>query len=177
MAVDSSMMLLIKSNMLGDGEPDLGEKLLHAFLTQLLESGSLPARVICMNTGIFLTTQGSSMQDLMERFESAGSEILSCGTCLEYYKRADRLAVGKPTNMRDTVKAMLTFEKVLQPKNNAALIEPDLTEIATALKVERRRPRRPKETSICRLPGYRFCRIMRWVPYLARVTSQLMTSL
>jgi selenium metabolism protein YedF len=115
MAVDDSLLLSIRSNMLGDGEPDLGEKLMHAFLTQLLESGSVPARIICMNTGIFLTTEGSSMQDLMRRFESAGSEILSCGTCLEYYKRADRLAVGKPTNMRDTVNALLTFEKVLQP--------------------------------------------------------------
>ena len=115
MAVDNSMLLLIKSSMLGDGEPDLGEKLLGAFLTQLLESGSIPARIICMNTGIFLTTEGSSMQDLMKRFESKGSEILSCGTCLEYYKRSDRLVVGKPTNMRDTVNALLTFQKVLQP--------------------------------------------------------------
>jgi len=115
MAVDSSLLLLLKSSMLGDGEPDLGEKLLRAFLTQLLESGSIPARIIFMNTGIFLTTEGSSMQDLIEQFEAQSSEILSCGTCLEYYRRADRLIVGKPTNMRDTVNALLNFEKILQP--------------------------------------------------------------
>lgn len=115
MAVDSSLLLLIKSSMLGDGEPVLGEKLLGSFLTQLLESGSTPARIICMNTGIFLTTEGSSMQDLMNRFESQGSEILSCGTCLEYYKRANRLVIGKPTNMHDTVQALLNFKKILQP--------------------------------------------------------------
>jgi len=115
MAVDASLLLLIKSSMLGEGEPDLGEKLLRVFLLQLLETGSVPARIICMNTGIFLTTEGSSMQDLMERFASAGSKILSCGTCLEYYGRADRLVVGEPTNMRDTVQALLNFEKILQP--------------------------------------------------------------
>jgi selenium metabolism protein YedF len=115
MAVDGSLLLLIKSSVFGEGEPDLGEKLMGAFLTQLLESGSVPARIICMNTGIFLTTEGSSMKDLMSRFESEGSEILSCGTCLEYYKRADRLVIGKPTNMRDTVQALLDFEKILQP--------------------------------------------------------------
>ena len=114
MTVNTSILLLIKSSMLGEGEPDLGEKLLRAFLTQLLESGSLPARIICMNSGIFLTTEGSAMLDLMTQFESQGSEILSCGTCLEYYKRKDRLVVGKPTNMRDTVKALLEFDKVLQ---------------------------------------------------------------
>ena len=115
MAVDRSLMLLIKSSMLGEGEPDLGEKLLSAFLAQLLESGSVPARIVCMNTGIFLTTEGSSMRDLMSRFDAQGSEILSCGTCLEYYKRSDRLVVGKPTNMRDTVQALLEFPTVLQP--------------------------------------------------------------
>lgn len=115
MAVDAGLLLILKSTMMGDAEPDLGEKLLRGFLTQLLESGSIPARIICMNTGIFLTTEGSSLQDLMAQFQSLGSEILSCGTCLGYYKRKDRLVVGKPTNMRDTVQALLTFEKILQP--------------------------------------------------------------
>jgi selenium metabolism protein YedF len=115
MPVDSSLLLLIRSSALGDGEPDLGEKLLRAFLSQLLESGSIPARIICMNSGIFLTTEASPVEDLMRQFESHGSQILSCGTCLEYFKRADRLVVGKPTNMRDTVKALLDFNKILQP--------------------------------------------------------------
>jgi selenium metabolism protein YedF len=115
MAVDTSLLLILKSSMLGDGEPDLGEKLLRAFLAQLLESGSIPARIICMNAGIFLTTEGSPMRELMEQFASLGSEILSCGTCLAYYGRTDRLVVGKPTNMRDTVQALLNFQKVLQP--------------------------------------------------------------
>ena len=114
MAVNRSMLLLIKSSMLGEGEPDLGEKLLRAYLSQLLEAGSIPAKIICMNSGIFLTTEGSGVLDLLGQFQSQGSEILSCGTCLEYYKRKDRLAVGKPTNMRDTVGALLEFDKVLQ---------------------------------------------------------------
>jgi selenium metabolism protein YedF len=114
MAIDNSMLLLIKSSMLGEGEPDLGEKLLRAFLAQLLESGSIPARIIFMNSGIFLTTEGSSMLDLITQFASLGSEILSCGTCLDYYKRKDRLVVGKSTNMRDSVQALLNSDKILQ---------------------------------------------------------------
>ena len=115
MAVDESLLLMIQSSLLGDGEPDLGEKLMRAFLTQLLELGSIPARIICMNSGIFLTTTDSPVEDLMKQFESLGSEILSCGTCLAYFKRTDRLVVGEPTNMRDTVQALLTFKKILQP--------------------------------------------------------------
>jgi hypothetical protein len=51
----------------------------------------------------------------MCRFEELGSEILSCGTCLDYYERRDKLAVGVPTNMRATVDAMLSYDKVLRP--------------------------------------------------------------
>ena len=115
MHVDKDLLLLLKSSGLGDGEPDLGEKLLRAFLTQLLQSDSVSARVICMNSGIFLTTEGSPVLDLMRQFEKQGSEVLTCGTCLDDYDRKDRLQVGRPTNMRDTVESILTFGKVLQP--------------------------------------------------------------
>jgi len=84
-------------------------------LSELLESGTLPARVICMNTGIFYTTEGSPVLDLMEQLEAAGTEIRSCGTCLAYYGRADQLKVGAVGNMRETVRAMQSARKVLQP--------------------------------------------------------------
>lgn len=115
MTVDSDLLLLIKSSSLGDGEPDLGEKLMQAFLMTLLEKGDLPARIIFMNSGVFLTTEGSSIVAILQEFEAGGSELLSCGTCLEYYKRKDKLTIGKPTNMAETVDAMLRFPKVLSP--------------------------------------------------------------
>jgi len=115
MSADKDTLLILKSSTLGDGEPDLGEKLLVAFLTQLLETGVIPARIICLNSGVFLTTGGSAAADLLQQFSENGSTILSCGTCLEYYGRTDKLVVGEPTNMRDTVEAMLEFKRVLQP--------------------------------------------------------------
>jgi selenium metabolism protein YedF len=115
MTVDNDLLLLITSSGLGDGEPDLGEKLMGAFLTQLLETGPAPARVIFMNSGVFLTTEGSAVLPQLSRLEALGSELLSCGTCLEYYGRKEQLVVGRPTNMRDTVEALRTFGRVLRP--------------------------------------------------------------
>jgi len=112
-AVDNDLLLILASSGLGHGEPDLGEKLLTTFLNVLFESGSIPARIVCVNSGIFLTTEGSPVIDLMRKFADAGAEILSCGTCLEYFDRKDKLLIGQPTNMRDTVDAMLKFKKVL----------------------------------------------------------------
>ena len=115
MNLDKDTLLVLRSAALGEGEPDLGEKLLGAFLSELLKSGTLPAKIICMNTGIFLTTEGSPVLDIMEQLEAAGVEIKSCGTCLAYYGRTDRLEVGAEGNMRETVRAMQSARKVLQP--------------------------------------------------------------
>ncbi len=111
----SGLLLLIESAGVGDGEPDLGEKLMKAFLTQLLELGSLPAKAIFMNTGVFLTTEGSPVAEQLRSLAAAGCEISSCGTCLDYYDRRDKLIVGEPGNMKDTVRALLESDKVLRP--------------------------------------------------------------
>lgn len=115
MALNKDFLLVIESSGVGDGEPDLGERLMKAFLSVLLESEERPARIICMNSGIFLTTEGSTVLDLLKQYEQQGTEILSCGTCLDYYGRSDRLRVGRPTNMRETVDALLNYKKVLRP--------------------------------------------------------------
>jgi selenium metabolism protein YedF len=115
MPVDNNLLLLLKSNMLGEGEPDLGEKLLKAWLEQLRESGLIPAKVICLNSGIFLTTEGSPVIDLLKKFEQKAAKIYSCGTCLNYYGRTEKLIIGEPTNMKDTVSNMLAFKKILSP--------------------------------------------------------------
>ena len=115
MAIGKDLLLVLDSSGFGDGEPDLGEKLIKAFLTVLLESGDLPARIICMNSGIYLTIRDSPVIEVMKGFAEQGSEILSCGTCLEYYGKKDDLAVGQPTTMKDTVKALLEFKRVLKP--------------------------------------------------------------
>ena len=73
MDLNKDLLLVIDSSGLGDGEPDLGERLMKAFLNVLFESGDLPARIICMNSGIFLTTEGSPVLDILKGYEDAGN--------------------------------------------------------------------------------------------------------
>jgi len=115
MPLNHDFLLVIDSAGLGDGEPDLGEKLMKAFLNMLLESGELPAKIVFMNSGVFLTTEGSPVLELLARYAEAGTALLSCGTCLDYYGRKEKLRVGAPTNMRDTVQALLQFGKIVKP--------------------------------------------------------------
>ena len=115
MNIDKDLMVFLGSSQVGDGEPDLGNKLMDSFLKMRLDSGKIPDRIVGMNSGIFLTTEGSPVIESMQKFEQAGTEILSCGTCLAYFKREDKLLVGQPTNMKNTVEAMLKYKKILSP--------------------------------------------------------------
>ncbi|UCE66125.1 MAG: sulfurtransferase-like selenium metabolism protein YedF [Candidatus Zixiibacteriota bacterium] len=115
MKVNDDLLILLKSSGVGDVEPDLAAKLMNSFLNELLKTGSLPAKIICMGTGIFLTTDGSPVHEILDKFTQNGTEILSCGTCLEYYERTDKLVIGNATNMEQTVKDMLSYGKILAP--------------------------------------------------------------
>lgn len=115
MPINNDLLLILKSSGIGDGELDLGEKLTKAFLSSLYDSGEIPSKIIFINSGIFLTTHGSQVEEILIKYQDSGTEILSCGTCLDYYKRKDKLIIGQPTNMNDTVKAMLNYKKILAP--------------------------------------------------------------
>lgn len=106
MPIDKDFLLVLKSNCPGEGEPDLGEKLMKSFLEVIYNTGNLPAKIICLNSGIFLTTEGSPVREVVEKMDAAGVEINSCTTCLNYHKRMEKMFVGKASDMRETVMAM-----------------------------------------------------------------------
>lgn len=115
MKINKDLLLILKSSGIADSEPDLGVKLMNSFLNVLFETGSLPAKIICMGTAVFLTTEDSPIGEILNEFARNGTEILSCGTCLEYYGRTDKLIIGDITNMKETVGAMLNYKKILSP--------------------------------------------------------------
>ena len=59
-----------------------------------------------LNRGVYLTTKGSEVLDMIEQLERDGVEILSCGACLDYYGLNDDLVVGSVTNMYSNVEIM-----------------------------------------------------------------------
>ena len=109
----ASPTLLIGSRHMGRSADELGAILMRAFLKTLMESPTLPERIFFINSGILLTTTGSENLEAIRDLESRGTEILSCGTCLDYYGRKDDLAVGSVTNMYDIVEALLTSGRVV----------------------------------------------------------------
>jgi len=108
-------VLLIAKDEFGQGPSDLGGVLMRSFLKVLGGSEARPERAIFMNAGVRLTTEGSEVLDDIQALEDAGVEILSCGTCLDYFGLKEKLKIGKPTNMNETVAALMTADHVVCP--------------------------------------------------------------
>ncbi|HHV17294.1 MAG TPA: sulfurtransferase-like selenium metabolism protein YedF [Thermoanaerobacterales bacterium] len=97
--IDGSYTVLISKDTFGEGARELGKLLLKNYLYTLLEMNLLPSSLLFVNKGVNLTTEGSGVIDILKQLEKKGVEILSCGTCLDYYNLKDKLSVGSATNM------------------------------------------------------------------------------
>ncbi|GAB4255741.1 MAG: sulfurtransferase-like selenium metabolism protein YedF [Deferrisomatales bacterium] len=104
--------LLILSDRVGP-EPELGAVLMRAFLSTLTQASRRPEKLLFLNRGVHLTTEDSPVLDVLGEVERAGVEILSCGTCLEFFGKRDRLAVGRVSNMYDTVETLTGTHRVV----------------------------------------------------------------
>ena len=52
---------------------------------------------------------------IQKELEAQGVEILTCGTCLNFYGLTDKLAVGGVTNMYTIVEKLASAGKVIKP--------------------------------------------------------------
>ncbi len=100
---------------MGEGDPQLGRKLLSTFLQKLAESDTKIDMVGCVNSGVYLTTEGSTVIDSLKLIESKGARIASCGTCLDHLGLRDKLLIGEVGTMDGTVKVMTQADKIIRP--------------------------------------------------------------
>ena len=90
---------LIDSEFLGSGDEELGKILIKGFLSTLIELDPLPDKLIFLNSGVKLTSVYDDSVEVIKELEEKGVDVLSCGTCLDYYDIMDELKVGSVSNM------------------------------------------------------------------------------
>lgn len=98
--VPAGVVYFITTNSLGQGSPDLGAVLMRSLMVTLSEQQP-PKALLLLNTGVYLAAEGSPVLEQLQKLAGAGTEILACGTCLDYYKLKEKLAVGVVSNMYD----------------------------------------------------------------------------
>ena len=110
-----NIVVAISGNTMGSGEDELGKNLLKGFIYALSTQEKLPKTVVFYNAGVFMTTEGSEALEDLKAMEEKGVEILSCGACLDYYKRKEKLEVGSVSNMYVIVEKLMKASHVVRP--------------------------------------------------------------
>lgn len=98
--------IFISSDKMGKGNDELGDVLIKGFIYTLTEAKPYPKYIVLVNSGVKLTTENQATVDNLKILEEGGTEILSCGTCLDYYDVKEKLQVGSVTNMYAIVDIM-----------------------------------------------------------------------
>ena len=114
-AAKKKTVVVVSADHMGEGSEELGRILIKGFLFALTQQEHLPSTVLFYNGGAKLTTEGSASLEDLKTLEANGVEILTCGTCLDYYGLKDKLAVGGVTNMYVIVEKQMQADLVLRP--------------------------------------------------------------
>lgn len=97
--VDENFVIAIQSEHMGRGDDKLAKILIKSFIYTVRETKPYPNTMVFFNSGVKLTVEGSEVLDDLKALEEAGVEIISCGTCLDYFNLKDKLSVGNISNM------------------------------------------------------------------------------
>ena len=112
---EEKLVVVVSSDRMGAGNDDLGKVLIKGFIFAITQLDQLPKTMLFYNGGATLTAEGSDSLEDLKHLEEQGVEILTCGTCLNYYGLSDKLQVGSVTNMYSIVEKMAGADKIIRP--------------------------------------------------------------
>ncbi len=108
-------VIAIDGAVMGRGDDKLGTILMKSFLYAVSQQEQLPRTMLFYNGGAKLTVEGSPALEDIKSMEAQGVEVLTCGTCLDFYGLSNQLAVGSVTNMYAIVEKLSQAAKVIKP--------------------------------------------------------------
>jgi len=107
-----NVVLYVGSESIGSGDCDLGKKLMDNFISNIENMEQLPFSIIFVNSGVFLSTSNENTVNSLQKLDKV--EIISCGTCLEYFNLEDDLRVGEITDAYTVMKKLFDADKVIR---------------------------------------------------------------
>ena len=108
-------VIAIASDCMGNGDDQLGATLMKGFIYAVSQQNELPSAMLFYNSGAKLTAEGAVTVEDLKNLEAQGVEILTCGTCANFFGLEGKQAVGSITNMYVIVEKLTSAAKVIRP--------------------------------------------------------------
>jgi selenium metabolism protein YedF len=113
--VNGDYVVCLKSNLMGDGDPDLGKLLMETFMENLKLQDHLPTHVVMYNSGVKLAMKESPVCSSLSELEEMGCRIMLCGTCIDHYNLQYEIGVGMISNMVSITEILVRTGHVVTP--------------------------------------------------------------
>lgn len=108
-------VIVISSDMMGNGDEELGRLLMKAFIHTATTLENFPEKIIFYNSGVMLTAEGSGVNDDLDLLEKKGCKILICGTCVNYFNIKDKIKTGTISNMYEIAESLNSAPRIIRP--------------------------------------------------------------
>jgi selenium metabolism protein YedF len=113
-AAPQTTVVVLASDRMGEGDPALGDVLMRAFFQSLVQM-PVPQKMLFYNRGVFLALNDSPVLPELRGLQDLGVGLLVCGTCLDFYKVRERLAVGQVSNMFAILETQMQADRLIRP--------------------------------------------------------------
>eukprot|EP01028_Stygiella_incarcerata_P002587 TRINITY_DN1483_c0_g2_i1.p1 TRINITY_DN1483_c0_g2~~TRINITY_DN1483_c0_g2_i1.p1 ORF type:complete len:550 (-),score=174.30 TRINITY_DN1483_c0_g2_i1:263-1912(-) len=111
--INEDQVFFLKSDKLGE-DPELGKLLMKGQILLLAKNPVLPHAILFVNTAVYLTTSDDEeMIDAIRTIEKRGCNVVSCSTCLNFFKITDKLKVGSTGVAKDVTDALTSGVKIV----------------------------------------------------------------
>ncbi len=111
----NNYVVCIKSELMGEGDPELGKVLMETFIDNLKLQEQLPTHVVMYNEGVKLAMKQSPSCSSLSELEEMGIRIMLCGTCIDHYGLQYDIGVGMISDMVAITETLASASHVINP--------------------------------------------------------------
>ncbi len=108
-----NIVIMLGSNGLGSGNPELGKRLLRHFFQSIVNNRVKPRAIILTHAAVHLAAEDGDVLHKLIVLEEQGIKILVCVISVDEYGVEDRLKVGSVADMDAICEMLLSAWKVI----------------------------------------------------------------
>jgi selenium metabolism protein YedF len=113
--IATNYVVCIKSELMGEGDPELGKILMETFVDNLKLQEQLPTHVVLYNGGVKLAMKRAGTCSSLSELEELGTRVMLCGTCIDHYGLQYDIGVGMISNMVVITETLASAGHVVYP--------------------------------------------------------------
>lgn len=105
--------IVISNEVMGSGPEELTKTIMGSFLRKLAAEQNKPDTIVFYTAGVKLLAEGSPVLDAVDALTKAGVDMIACGTCVNYYKLADKMHVEHISDMPTIISLLMKSDVVI----------------------------------------------------------------